>query len=282
MSKKVFLKSIATVLMLSVLVTGCSSKEVEKQGQTQGNVKEQTETKEKTEANKQAEAVELTVYSGAGLKKPMEKLKEKFEKEKNIKLNLIYAGSGQLLAQLEKSGKGDVFIVGSKATYDAAMKKDLANEGVPISHHTPVIITAKDNPKQIKGLADLTKDGVKLGLGDEKSNAIGKTSVKMFEKAGISDYEKNVVVKTATVNELYQAITSGSADACIVTKDSAFGKDDLNIVEIEDKYLIDQIITAGTLKTSEHKEQSQEFVDFLTSDDSMKIFEEFGFKPVKK
>lgn len=270
MSKKHFFKIVIAILTLSILIVGCSVKGTEKKEPEQANNNEQTET------------VELMVYSGAGLKKPMEKLKEIFEKEKNIKLNLIYAGSGQLLAQLEKSGKGDVFVVGSKATYDAAIEKDLANEGVGISHHTPVIITAKDNPKQINGLTDLNKDGIKLGLGDEKSNAIGKTSVKMFEKANIADYEKNVVVKTATVNELYQAITSGSADACIVTKDSAFGKDDISIVEIEPEFLIDQIITAGTLKTSEHSEEAQEFVDFLTSDVSMQTFEEFGFKPVKK
>ena len=117
-----------------------------------------------------------------------------------------------------------MFIVGSKPTYDAAIEKGLANESVPVAHHTPVIVTQKGNEKNIYGLKNLNQDGIKLALGDAEANAIGKTSVKMFEKAGITDYEKNVVVKTATVNELYQAIKTGSVDAAIVTKDSAFGK----------------------------------------------------------
>ena len=106
-------------------------------------------------AGKQEKTVTLMVYSGAGLKKPMEKIKEQFEKENPVQLTMIYAGSGQLLAQLEKSGKGDVFIVGSKPTYDAAVEKGLAGTGIPVSHHTPVIITPKDNPKHIGGLKDL-------------------------------------------------------------------------------------------------------------------------------
>jgi len=232
--------------------------------------------------SKPKETVTLMVYSGAGLKKPMEKIKEQFEKENPVQLTMIYAGSGQLLAQLEKSGKGDVFIVGSKPTYDAAVEKGLAGTGIPVSHHTPVIITPKDNPKHIGGLKDLAQDGLRLALGDEKANAIGKTSVKMFQKAQITDYEKNIVVKTATVNELYQAIKTGSADACIVTKDSAFGKDDLLLIEIEPEYLIDQIITAGTLSTSGNLDEAEKFVRFLTQDFAVNAFESFGFKPVAK
>lgn len=234
-------------------------------------------------AAKQEKTVTLMVYSGAGLKKPMEKIKEQFEKENpSVQLTMIYAGSGQLLAQLEKSGKGDVFIVGSKPTYDAAVEKGLAGKGIPISHHTPVIITPKDNPKHIGGLKDLAQNGLRLALGDEKANAIGKTSVKMFQKAQITDYEKNVVVKTATVNELYQAIKTGSADACIVTKDSAFGKNDLLLIEIEPEYLIDQIITAGTLSTNKNPSEAEKFVQFLTQDFAVTTFESFGFKPVAK
>ena len=51
------------------------------------------------------------------------KIKDEFETKTGAKLEIVYAGSGQLLAQLEQSGKGDVFIVGSKPTYDATIEK---------------------------------------------------------------------------------------------------------------------------------------------------------------
>ena len=78
------------------------------------------------------------------------------------------------------------------------------------------------------------------------------------------------------------AFNSRSADACIVTKDSAFGKDDLLLIEIEPEYLIDQIITAGTLSTSGNLDEAEKFVRFLTQDFAVNAFESFGFKPVAK
>ena len=43
-------------------------------------------------AAKQEKTVTLMVYSGAGLKKPMEKIKEQFEKENpSVQLTMIYA-----------------------------------------------------------------------------------------------------------------------------------------------------------------------------------------------
>ncbi len=270
-SKKIISLLLALVLVASPL-TACNKEETK------------TETPKTEEAQKETdnkESEELIVYSGAGLKKPMEKIKDSFEKETNKKLNIIYAGSGQLLAQLEQSGKGDIFIVGSKATYDAAVEKDLAEEGVGIAHHTPVIITAKGNPKGIKTLQDLAKDDVKVALGEPESNAIGKTSIKLFEKNKIEGVDKNVAVQTATVNELYQAIANGNADVAIVTRDGALGHDDLEIIEIPEDQNIDQIINAGVLKTTKEKKAAEDFLTFLTSDESLGYFEEFGFKPAK-
>ena len=40
------------------------------------------------------------------------------------------------------------------------------------------------------------------------------------------------------------------------------------------------IFTAGTLKTSEQNDASEEFIKFLTSDFGRNAFEETGFKPV--
>lgn len=271
--KNYFKKSALFLCVCLLFLTSCAK---EKAPEEKNNSKTAVEV-EKNQFENQT----LLVYAGAGLKNPMEKIKTEFESETGSKLEMVYAGSGQLLAQLEQSGKGDVFIVGSKPTYDAAVEKGLANEPTPVAHHTPVIITTKGNSKNITGLKDLNKDGIKLALGDPDANAIGKTSVKMFEKAGITDYEKNVVVKTATVNELYQAIKTGSVDAAIVTKDSTLGKDGLEIIEIEPDYLIDQVISVGTLSTSENQDLSKNFVDFIKSDFGKSAFEEFGFKTVK-
>lgn len=271
--KKIVMLALTMVLIFTACQSGPKDNESSSSSEAQSEVSSQAESK--------TASYELTVYSGAGLKGAMEEIKAKYEAEKSAKLNIIYAGSGQLLAQLEMSGKGDVFVVGSKPTFDDAAKKGLTNEGKPVAFHTPVIVTQKGNPKNVKGLKDLAMDGLKVALGDPKANAIGKTSVKMFEKNKIEGVDKNVVVKTATVNELYQAIKSGNADAAIVTRDGAVKQGDIEIIEIPEDQIIDQIITMSTLKSAEDKEKAEDFMAYCLSEDSMKIWEKHGFKPAK-
>ena len=99
----------------------------------------------------------LQVYSGAGLKKPMDEIAQLFEEQENVMIEFNYAGSGQLLTQLETTGKGDVYIVGSVPNYEAAKSKDLVLDYITVAHHTPAIVTLKGNPKEIKTLEDLGK-----------------------------------------------------------------------------------------------------------------------------
>ncbi|MDO5714235.1 MAG: molybdate ABC transporter substrate-binding protein [Tissierellia bacterium] len=277
-------KLLLVLLILGVLVTmiGCGPKDNGTNNNQNVENKEVNETNKSNEAKEPVEDVELLVYSGAGLKKSMEEIKDHFEKDHpGVSIQLIYAGSGQLLAQLEQSGKGDVFIVGSKPTFDDAAAKDLTMEGFPVAHHTPCIVTAKDNPHNIETLEDLEKDGIKVALGDPEANAIGKTAVKIFEKNNIDGVEKNVVVKTGTVNDLFMAIESGNADVAIVTKDGAFNNQDtLHIIDIPEEQNVDQIITASTLKSTEQEELANDFVSFLQSEEAKIYWENHGFKPV--
>ncbi|NMC61598.1 MAG: molybdate ABC transporter substrate-binding protein [SAR324 cluster bacterium] len=225
-----------------------------------------------------AEKTELLVYSGAGLKSAMEEIKTEFEKNQNVTINYVYAGSAQLLSQIETSGKGDVFIVGSQSAYNVAKEKGFAEESQLVAHHTPVIAVPKGNPANITSLEDLTRSGVRVVLGDPKSNAIGETAQKIFEKNKIEGVDKNVVSLTATVNEILVALKAGNADAAIVTKDGAHGNEaDLDLIEIPADQNIDQIIPICVLTSTTNHEMAQEFVDFVASEQGKAIFANHGF-----
>ncbi|MCD6323847.1 MAG: extracellular solute-binding protein, partial [Desulfurococcales archaeon] len=72
--------------------------------------------------------VEIVVLSGAGLMKPMNELISSYQNETGIEVQVVYGGSGEILAQL-KSGKGDVFIPGAYYYMEAAAKNGLILEG---------------------------------------------------------------------------------------------------------------------------------------------------------
>lgn len=254
-------KLMVLLLVLGLVTTGCA------QADNDGAEQENNE-----------EPVELLVYAGAGLKMAMEQIKPAFEDLENVTINYIYAGSGQLLAQMETTEKGDVFIVGSEATYDIAKEKGLTGDSQLVAHHTPALAVEKGNPKGIESLKDLTKEGLRVALGDAESNAVGKTAAKIIEKNGLEAIYDNVVTTTATVNELIVVISTGEADVAIVTEDSLRFSEDLDMVVIPESENIDQLIPVGPLKSSTNPELAQKLVDFIASDAGKAIFEKAGFR----
>lgn len=262
---------ILALLMLLAAVTACSNGN---DTIKDGGVKDEQETVDN-------ESASLLVYCGAGLKKPMTEISQIYQQENNIKIEYVFAGSTQLLGQVELSGKGDVFIVGSKKAYASAVEKGLAEECMEVAYHNPAIGVQKGNPLNIKSLEDLAKPGVKVVLGDEEANAIGETSQRIIEKTGLDGINDNVVSKTSTVNELIVHLTSKDADAAIITEDSAFQNEGIELVEIPEDINIAQIIPVGTLKSTQQEDEAKRFVDFVCSNKGKKIFEKYGFPPVK-
>lgn len=260
------LLSVFTILSLSA----CSS---EAKKAPERTTEQQVETENTTEEQS------LFVYCGAGLKKPMEKIAKLYEEENGVKIEYTYAGSAQLISQLELSGKGDVFIIGSESVYEKAVEKELVGDYSLVAHHTPVIGVQKGNPLGIKTLSDLANDGVKVILGDKEANAIGKSAAEIIKNNGLEGILDNVIATPATINEIFAALNAKECDAAIITKDSAFGKENVETIEIPEDQNIDQLIPIGTINASEKADLAKEFMNFVASDEGKEIFGEFGFEP---
>ena len=222
----------------------------------------------------------LFIYAGAGLKKPMEEIATIFKDNNDVEIEFNFAGSGQLLAQLETTRKGDVFIVGSDAAYHAANQKELVGDAYQISHHTPAIVVLKGNKKNIQNLEDLAKPGIKVILGDAKANAIGKTAQAILAKNGLEKINDNVVSTANTINEMVIQMTLGNADAMIATKDAVFNNEKVTVIDIDPAQNIDQIVTGAVVTTSKNPELSKSFMEFAASEAGKEIFSRYGFAPV--
>ena len=235
----------------------------------------------KTEDGKQAvENRTLTVHSGAGLRKPMDEIGQAFEEKTGVKVNFNYAGSAQLLGQMDLTQEGDVFVAGSINDMKIAQEKDFAKVYHEVVYHIPVIGVPKGNPAGITCLADMAKPGVKLVLGDAESNAIGKKGEKIFAKNQL-EVEQNVVARDATVNEIVTHLAMGQGDAGLIWEDNGFGNKDIEIIAIPEDQNIIEMVPICCLTFSQEPELAQQFVVFVMSEEGQKIFAKHGFKPVK-
>lgn len=259
-TKKIALFLILTCFTLTIF--GCS------------NSKTTTGTKTKKE---------LLVYCAAGLKKPMIKIANNYEKEKGVKISYTFANTGQLISQMSISHKGDACLMASDEDYKLAKEKGLIGERTDLTYHIPVIITQKDNPKKINSIKGFSNPGIKVIIGDEKSSPLGKLSSKMFKKEKLYDsIKKNIVTEAAMVDQLIVNVASGKADTSIVWEDNVIANDKVKIIEIpKDKNSI-KVVSLSPTKFTKNESDTNDFIKYVSSDKCSSIFEKCGLKVVNK
>ena len=223
----------------------------------------------------------LLVYSGAGIRKPMDEIGSLFKERYGIEVKYNYAGSNTLLSQMELYQRGDVYQPGATYYFNIAKEKGFIGYGKFVAYHVPVIAVPKGNPANIACLDDLTKPGVRVAFGDPKACAIGRLGEKIFKKNKIfKAVEKNIVTRAATVNELIIYVSMGQVDAAITWEESVlFAKKETSIVEIPKGQNIIKVIPIGTLTFSENEDMAKKFVDFCTSDEGKAVYKKWCFTP---
>lgn len=230
----------------------------------------------------QATAETLNIFVGAGLRQPMDQLARRFEDQSGHRVFIDYGGSGQLLTRIEASGRGDLFIPGSRFYIDKLEKLGKIASMHTIVQHTPVIGVNVKQAERITTFADLSKPGIRLAMGDPKAMAFGRTALAICERSGHKDaIYKNVSVFGATVKQLAMYVSQGSVDAAIIGRADAFqDRGNIVIVDIPKAYFQAEIIAAAVLQSAAHPAVAEKLGDFLASPAAVAVFQNYGFLPM--
>ncbi|MGD9160137.1 MAG: molybdate ABC transporter substrate-binding protein [Desulfobacteraceae bacterium] len=227
-------------------------------------------------------ADDLFMYCGAGIRQPVDELLERYRQKTGKNIIVEFGGSGQLLARYKGTGKGDLFLSGSHFYTDQLKKEGKIYEPYPLVVHTPVVAVHKKASSKIKTFEDLARPGIRVGLGDKKAMALGRTAEKILESSGLKDaILKNTVVYAATVKQLTLYVKKGNVDAAIIARaDAIQNPEELIFFSINKGWYSPEIVTVATLKTSSDVTGSDEFIRYLIKPQSLKVFEKYGFLPV--
>ena len=220
----------------------------------------------------------LVVFCGAGLREPMDEIAQVYQDRTGTEIRYTYGGSAQLLSQIELLQEGDAYMPGAKSYIDSAASKGFIAGSSPCIYHVLAIAVQPGNPLNISNLEDLTKDGVRVAIGEPTGPAVGQAAKKMLETAGYwEDIQDNIVVRSGTVNELLVYTAMDQADAAIIWED-LLDNSDLEQVDIPINEGFIKVVPIGTLTFSENPEEAQAFADFVASDEGLAIFEKHGFE----
>jgi len=126
----------------------------------------------------------------------MEEIVARFEREKRIKVNMLLGGSGTLLSQIELSGKGEIYLPGSPDYIIIGERKGLLvkKSDQIVAYLIPAIITPAGNPQQVHSLEDLTRPGIRVGIGNPESVCLGLYGIEILDKnTMLKKIMKNIV-----------------------------------------------------------------------------------------
>lgn len=227
-------------------------------------------------------AGELYLLAGAGLRQPTDQLIISFQKQTGHRVFVDYGGSGTLLARIIASGQGDLYMPGAFYYIRVLEEKGRLHSFRKIVAHTPVIGVNCHKTDLIQSFEDLTRPGVRLALGDPKAMAFGRLAMDILESSKMKKaILENVVVYGATVKQLALYVVQGDVDASIIGRSDAVQyKDKIQIVPIPPAYFHAETIAIALLKDSAKRPEAGQLLDFMSSEEAIRVFQSFGFLPL--
>lgn len=223
-------------------------------------------------------ATALKLYCGGGIRPPVSEIIKLFERETKIEIKPTYAGSGVLLTQIQLTQEGDLYMPGDELFISRAEEKGLIVEKRNVAYFVPVILVQKGNPKGIKSLNDLSRDGIRIGVGDPDACAVGVITNAILKKSKLEErVKKNIVYTGSTVVELANAVKLKTVDAAIVWDATAALYDDVKVIRIPRNQNVIARISIAILKFSKRKMEAKKFLEFITSDKAKEVFKKHGY-----
>lgn len=295
--RKIWKKGMAAVMtavMVSGVLAGCGSgagqktetaaAETAQTGAAAETVKDETTAAESSVAvTEAAEETEILVAAAASLKNAYEEeLIPMFETQyPGVTVKGTYDSSGKLQTQIEEGLEADVFMSAAKKQMKALDEEGMIDSDsiVDLLENKIVLIVPTGSDKGIQSFEDIGKAD-SIALGDPASVPAGQYSEEALTNLGLWDQIQDKTSFGTNVTEVLNQVAAGSADAGIVyATDAASMADQVEVVaEAPEGSLKTRVIyPVAVVKDSANAEMAANFVEFLTTDEAMKVFEAYGF-----
>ncbi|MHC0036633.1 molybdate ABC transporter substrate-binding protein [Pseudoneobacillus sp. C159] len=255
-----------SIAMILLILSGCTAKD----------------DRENQKASEKQ--VELTVSAAASLQNALDEIKANFEEEySNVKIFFNFGASGALQQQIAQGAPVDLFFSAAEDKFDALLEKGLINpgQGIDLVGNELVLVVPKDGDQAIKAFEDLPK-AKKVSIGTPETVPAGKYAKETLENIQVWPSLEDKVVYAKDVRQVLTYVETNNIDAGIVYKTDALISSKVDIVATAPETAHAPIIyPVGMIKKSSHKKEAQLFYEYLQKDESIKVFEKYGFKSLK-
>lgn len=210
--------------------------------------------------------------------KPGKEITKKFNAQGKFKVYMVSGSSGQLLSKIFFAKKGDLFTPSSKFFFDKSKEKNIVKESCILLEQAPVVGLSEAGSRKIQSFNDLSKEGIKIALGNPKTMTLGKTYLQIEKKLGkkiAGRIRNNVSVEVININQVVNYLKTDIVDAGIIF-DSIGRVNQLKFIAIPERFNISTVKAFMILLNfSKNIDEARQFKEFIFSQKA--IFEKHGF-----
>lgn len=282
MKKRILAAVLAAVMVFSLV--GCT-----------GNKNESKDSKKES-----GKKTEIQVFIAASLNTVMTELAKEYQKDHpDVKITYNADSSGTLLTQIEEVYECDLFFSAAQKQMDQLEEDGLVVDGTRknVVNNQVIVVTRKDSKTKVKGLETL-KDAKSIALAGG-SVPVGKyTRAALISIGKLKKVEDPATITTEevskalgdveiseqdNVSKVLSAVVEGSCEVGTTYYSDTYGyKKDLDILEKVSYDLTgDVIYPIAEVKNDEadkaQKAAAEDFLKFVTSDQSKKVFDSYYF-----
>lgn len=281
--------AMAVCITAMLAATGCSSKTAETSAAPASTPEatvaeknlEATTAEESQEASAQKDTT-ILIAAAASLENCFtNQLIPMFEEQNpGITVEGTYDSSGKLQTQIEEGADADVFFSAATKQMEALKEEGLmADDTITNLLVNKIVLIVPEG--QDAGYAEF-KDVVKaekVAIGDPESVPAGQYAKESLTNLGIWDEVLAKASLGTNVTEVLNWVSEGSADAGIVyATDAAQKAGEVKVVaEAPADSVKNPVYPVGMVKASAHPEEAKKLIEFLQSEEAIKVFEENGF-----
>lgn len=246
-----------------------------------------------------AEQSEVIVFAAASMTETLNQIKETYEAENpGVTLTFNFDSSGTLKTQIQEGADCDLFIsAGQKQMnqLDITASSDVNTDGldfvdpdtrVNLLENKITLAVPEGNPKGIENfdqLADLLKNGDVLMAMGNSDVPVGQYTQKILAYYGLDETtlaNEGKITYGTNVKEVTTQISEASVDCGVIYETDAYSAG-LTTVDSATPQMCGQVIyPAAVLKTAKNPDGAKKFLDYLQTDEAMKVFESVGFSAV--
>lgn len=231
---------------------------------------------------------EVYVFIAASLNNAMEEVQKNFnELYPNVEILYNADSSGTLQTQIEEGARCDIFFSAAQKQMNTLMEEEFVIEDsvVNLLENKVVLIKPAGGETTVTGFENIT-EAANLALAGEDV-PVGQYAREIFTNMGILDQVEAMEINEGrNVSEVLAAVSEGSNEVGVVyATDAASVADKVEVIaeapadSLETPVLYPVGLISDTEASAEEEMAAETFFAYLQEEDTLKIFEEYGFAP---